>query len=55
MRLCPGVPEPYRAAAVIPGAGHFSLFHGDLFRAAVLPRLAGFLRRRMPGADDPGD
>jgi poly(3-hydroxybutyrate) depolymerase len=55
MRLCPGVPEPCRAAAVIPGAGHFSLFHGDLFRAAVLPRLAGFLRRRMPGADDPGD
>jgi poly(3-hydroxybutyrate) depolymerase len=41
--LCPRV----RAgrALIVPGAGHFGLFHGSLFRREVLPVLRGFCAR----------
>ena len=35
--LCPALPEALRRAAVIPGCGHFGLFHGAIWRQQVLP------------------
>jgi poly(3-hydroxybutyrate) depolymerase len=35
--LCSGLPANLHRQVVIAGAGHFSLFHGDIFRRAVLP------------------
>jgi poly(3-hydroxybutyrate) depolymerase len=35
--LCSGLPANLHRQAVVAGAGHFSLFHGDIFRHAVLP------------------
>jgi poly(3-hydroxybutyrate) depolymerase len=35
--LCSGLPANLQRQVVVAGAGHFSLFHGDVFRRAVLP------------------
>lgn len=41
--LCTGVAADDRRTLVVPGSGHFSLFHGTLLRRAVLPELRRFL------------
>jgi poly(3-hydroxybutyrate) depolymerase len=40
--LCEALPEERRGRYVVPGAGHFSLFHGNTFRRHVLPVIADF-------------
>lgn len=35
--LCSGLPADLHRQVIVAGAGHFSLFHGDIFRRAVLP------------------
>jgi poly(3-hydroxybutyrate) depolymerase len=37
--LCTGLSEAQRTSLVVPACGHFSLFHGDTWRARVLPAL----------------
>ncbi|MFZ4809524.1 MAG: hypothetical protein ACOYLQ_19890 [Hyphomicrobiaceae bacterium] len=37
--LCPHIPDGRRHRMVIEGAGHFSLFHGDIWRARILPQI----------------
>lgn len=39
LSLCTGLPDRRKEAVVVPGCGHFSLFHGGICRAEVLPRL----------------
>jgi poly(3-hydroxybutyrate) depolymerase len=45
-RLCPGIPDTRRASAVVPEAGHFSLFHGSIWRRSVLPEIEAFMYGR---------
>jgi len=40
--LCPALPGDARAAVVVPGCGHFSLFHGRRCRDEVAPLIARF-------------
>ena len=40
--LCTGLPAALHGTLVVTGAGHFSLFHGGLFRREVLPVLQEF-------------
>lgn len=40
--LCSALPEDSRGRLIVPGAGHFSLFHGNTFRRHVLPVIANF-------------
>jgi poly(3-hydroxybutyrate) depolymerase len=44
-RLCPNVPDGMRLDLVMPGAGHFSLFHGAMWREALLPEVKAFVGR----------
>jgi len=37
--LCPGLPASAKIAHCVPGCGHFSLFHGDICRAEVVPAI----------------
>jgi poly(3-hydroxybutyrate) depolymerase len=41
--LCRSVPDARRRQLLVPGCGHFSLFHGDIWRARVLPELSAFI------------
>lgn len=41
--LCPSIGSGGRQAAVVPGCGHFSLFHGATCRREVLPLIQRFL------------
>jgi poly(3-hydroxybutyrate) depolymerase len=41
--LCPSVPVHARRRLVVPACGHFSLFHGDTWRACVLPEVRTFM------------
>lgn len=50
--ICTHVPEWLRGHAVIRRAGHFSLFHGDLFRAEVLPEIERFFSMLSSGRPD---
>lgn len=51
-RLCRSIPDERREHFVVEAAGHFSLFHGDRFRASVLPRIERFIASLAPqGAD----
>lgn len=43
--FCPRVPDDRRVRASIPGAGHFDLFHGSIWRETVLPQVRDFLLR----------
>ena len=40
--LCRALPETLRAHHMQEGIGHFGLFHGTVWRAAILPRLCAF-------------
>lgn len=42
-RICSNLPDNLRRHFVIEEAGHFSLFHGDKFRAGVLPNIEAFI------------
>ncbi|MGC9371301.1 MAG: polyhydroxyalkanoate depolymerase, partial [Paracoccaceae bacterium] len=44
--LCPALPVQERGRLVVPACGHFSLFHGDIWRAEVLPVVREFLLKR---------
>jgi poly(3-hydroxybutyrate) depolymerase len=40
--LCEALPDERRGSLVVQDAGHFSLFHGNMFRRYVLPVIADF-------------
>ncbi|KUO55016.1 MAG: hypothetical protein APF80_10355 [Alphaproteobacteria bacterium BRH_c36] len=42
-RICRNIPGGRRKHFVVADAGHFSLFHGDRFRADVLPQIDRFI------------
>ncbi len=42
---CSCIPEERHAHLLVPGSGHFSLFHGEVLRRIVLPTIAGFFER----------
>ena len=42
---CAAVPEEWRSHLLVPGAGHFSLFHGGTWRQTVLPEVLSFFER----------
>lgn len=42
--LCRNIPDGRRRHLVQPGVGHFGTFHGRIWRDAVLPRVAEFIR-----------
>jgi poly(3-hydroxybutyrate) depolymerase len=41
--LCPCVRDDARRRLVVPACGHFSLFHGEIWRRRVLPELRAFI------------
>jgi poly(3-hydroxybutyrate) depolymerase len=41
--LCPSIPARARRKLVVPGCGHFSLFHGEIWRTRVLPQVRTFI------------
>jgi len=41
--LCPSVPAGARRELVVPACGHFSLFHGRIWRTRVLPEVLAFI------------
>ena len=43
--LCPLVPTDARNRLIVPACGHFSLFHGRIWRARVLPEVRAFIER----------
>jgi len=43
--LCPLVPAKSRCQLVVPACGHFSLFHGGVWRTRVLPEVRAFMDR----------
>jgi poly(3-hydroxybutyrate) depolymerase len=42
--LCASLPAAARRRLVVPGCGHFSLFHGRTWRTCVLPRMREFMQ-----------
>jgi poly(3-hydroxybutyrate) depolymerase len=57
---CVSVPEEWRSHLLVPRSGHFSLFHGGIWRQTVLPGILSFLEKtpavsgRHPGAPGHG-
>ena len=43
--LCSSVPADCRRQLVVPACGHFSLFHGRVWRTRVLPEVRAFMDR----------
>jgi poly(3-hydroxybutyrate) depolymerase len=43
--LCPSVPTDARRRLIVPACGHFSLFHGRIWRTQILPEVRGFIER----------
>jgi poly(3-hydroxybutyrate) depolymerase len=43
--FCPAVPSAVRRQLVVPRCGHFSLFHGETWRAHVLTQVRAFIDR----------
>lgn len=41
--LCTSVPAGARRQLLVPQCGHFSLFHGSVWRSRVLPEVRGFI------------
>jgi poly(3-hydroxybutyrate) depolymerase len=41
-RLCTSLPNLSRRHVVVPGCGHFSLFHGQTWRSQVLQEILAF-------------
>lgn len=46
--LCAGLPAGQRQALVVEDCGHFSLFHGEVCRRAVLPAIRAHCRGSAP-------
>ncbi|MFN3745308.1 MAG: polyhydroxyalkanoate depolymerase [Hyphomicrobiaceae bacterium] len=42
--LCVSVPNSNRRQLLVPGCGHFSLFHGNTWRTRILPEVRAFIR-----------
>jgi poly(3-hydroxybutyrate) depolymerase len=42
-QLCSNIPAPMHRTLTVDGAGHFSLFHGGIWREKVLPEVSGFM------------
>jgi poly(3-hydroxybutyrate) depolymerase len=42
--LCTSLPDALHRSLVVPGAGHFSLFYGNKWRASVLPAIREICR-----------
>jgi len=40
--LCTSIPAKAHRSVVVPHCGHFSLFHGEIWRRAVLPSILAF-------------
>lgn len=51
--LCPSVPVDARCQLLVPACGHFSLFHGDIWRRSVLPEVRVFIDRFGDGGIGP--
>jgi len=51
--LCPGIPASRRHRLVLEDAGHFSLFHGHMWRARILPDIESFLVHAAPAQITP--
>lgn len=52
--LCVSIPAAQRRRLVVPRCGHFSLFHGEVWRAHVLPAVRAFIGKQGPaGAGAP--
>ncbi len=47
--LCCSVADSLHHRIVVPGAGHFSLFHGNACRRHVIPAIRQFLECRPRG------
>ncbi|TWB65953.1 hypothetical protein [Nitrospirillum amazonense] len=45
--LCPDIPQDRRGHSLLPGAGHFDLFHGTVWRERVRPMVNEFLHRHL--------
>jgi len=43
--LCLSVPADARRRLILPACGHFSLFHGRIWRTKVLPEVCEFIER----------
>ncbi|WP_422072619.1 hypothetical protein [Tranquillimonas rosea] len=43
--VCTALPESKRAHLTVPGCGHFSLFHGDIWRRSILPEVRAHCAR----------
>ncbi len=41
--LCSSLPDRFHHRVVVPGSGHFSLFHGNTCRRRVIPAIRDFL------------
>jgi poly(3-hydroxybutyrate) depolymerase len=41
--LCSSIPASARRRLMVPGCGHFSLFHGETWRTRVLPEVQSFI------------
>ncbi len=48
-RLCRSLPDRFHDRVVVPGAGHFSLFHGNMCRRDVIPAIREFLDNHPQG------
>lgn len=44
-RLCTGLPDALRLREVVSNCGHFSLFHGDVWRNCVLPMVTEYCQK----------
>ena len=47
--LCSSLPDRFRHRVVVPGSGHFSLFHGNTCRRHVIPVIRKFLKDASKG------
>jgi poly(3-hydroxybutyrate) depolymerase len=43
--LCASLPADARRRLIVPACGHFSLFHGRIWRTEVLPQVRAFIER----------
>jgi poly(3-hydroxybutyrate) depolymerase len=47
--LCISVPDANRRQLLVAGCGHFSLFHGNIWRTPILPEVRTFIRAQGSG------
>jgi poly(3-hydroxybutyrate) depolymerase len=48
--LCVSVPDANRQQLLVPGCGHFSLFHGKTWRSRILPEVRAFIHAQDRGS-----